>query len=165
MTLVVTSDPEEMPGVAYTPLFTYEALLVLCNPHPLAGKRVVQPEDLANVQLITYPVDRNRLDIFTRFLDPADVEPASVRTAELTAMILQLVAAGRGLACLPSWAVAESLPGDSVQTCRLGKSGLWCTLYAAVREDQQELGFMQAFLNTAVKTSFATLEGIGAPRP
>lgn len=161
--LVVTSDPEDMPGVAYTPLFTYEAFLVACKQHPLAAKPFVQPRDLADMQLITYPVDRNRLDIFTQFLDPADVEPAGVRTAELTAMILQLVAAGRGLACLPSWAVIEHQTGDSLHFCRLGKQGLWCTLYAAVREDQQRLGFMQAFLQMAVKTSFDTLEGIGKP--
>ena len=44
------------------------------------------------------------------FLDPADIEPASVRTAELTPMMLQLVASGRGVACLPNWAVTEYLP-------------------------------------------------------
>ena len=64
--------------------------------HPLLAKMRIEPVDLADQILIIYPVDRSRLDVFTRFLDPADIEPASVRTAELTPMMLQLVASGGG---------------------------------------------------------------------
>ena len=42
------------------------------------------PDQLADQTLITYPVDKQRLDVFTAFLDPADVEPAAIRKAELT---------------------------------------------------------------------------------
>ena len=45
---------------------------------------------------------------------------------------------------------------------KLGDSGLWCTLYAAIREDQVEMAFMRDFLNTAVETCFSTLSGIRA---
>jgi LysR family transcriptional regulator for metE and metH len=45
---------------------------------------------------------------------------------------------------------------------KLGDSGLWCTLYAAIREDQLEMAFMQDFLNTAVETCFSNLNGIKA---
>ena len=37
--LVVTSDPLELPGITYVPLFTYEALLAVANQHPLAARR------------------------------------------------------------------------------------------------------------------------------
>lgn len=80
--LVVTADPVELPGITYVPLFTYEALLAVANQHALAGRPYVVPEDLERETLITYPVERDRLDVFTRFLDPADVEPAQVRIAE-----------------------------------------------------------------------------------
>ena len=43
---------------------------------------------------------------------------------------------------------------------KLGDSGLWCTLYAAIREDQLEMAFMGDFLNTAVETCFSSLNGI-----
>jgi LysR family transcriptional regulator for metE and metH len=65
--LVVTSDPLELAGITYVPLFTYEAMLAVANQHPLASKPFIQPEDLATETLITYPVERDRLDIFTRF--------------------------------------------------------------------------------------------------
>jgi len=160
--LVITSDPVELPGITYIPLFSYEAMLALSNDHRLASHSVVLPEDLEAEMLITYPVDRDRLDIFTRFLEPMDVEPASVRTAELTPMMIQLVASGRGVTCLPNWALTEYLEQGTVMVKKLGKSGLWCTLYAAIREDQREMAFMQDFLNTAVETCFSNLNGIKA---
>ncbi|MBP3933841.1 MAG: transcriptional regulator MetR, partial [Pseudomonas sp.] len=86
--LVVTSDPQEIAGLTYVPLFTYEAMLAVANQHPLASKPFIVPEDLSTEILITYPVERDRLDIFTRFLEPADVEPAQVRTSELTVMMM-----------------------------------------------------------------------------
>lgn len=158
--LVITSDPVDLPGVRYVPLFTYEAMLAIGRDHPLADHSMVLPDDLEQELLITYPVERDRLDIFTRFLDPLDIEPVSIRTAELTPMIIQLVASGRGVACLPNWALTEYLEQDMVLVKQLGESGLWCTLFAAIREDQSEMAFMQDFLKTAAETCFSTLTGI-----
>ena len=45
---------------------------------------------------------------------------------------------------------------------KLGEYGLWCTLYAAIREDQLEMTFIQDFLSTAVETCFSNLNGIKA---
>ena len=158
--LVITADPIELTGICYVPLFSYEAMLAVAKDHGLASRDMVLPDDLEKEQLITYPVERDRLDIFTRFLDPLDIEPLAVRTAELTPMIIQLVASGRGVTCLPNWALTEYLVQDMVVAKKLGESGLWCTLYAAIREDQKAMAFMRDFLNTAVETCFSTLTGI-----
>lgn len=158
--LVVTADPIEMSGITYIPLFTYEPLLAVANQHPLANKVFIVPEDLIAETLITYPIDRNRLDIFTRFLDPADVEPKEIRTAEMTVMMLQLVASGRGVCCLPNWAIHEYSSRGYVTAKKLGKEGLQATLYAAIREDMLEAPFMKDFLLTAKDTSFSTLSGV-----
>ncbi|MCS5574778.1 MAG: LysR substrate-binding domain-containing protein, partial [Pseudomonadales bacterium] len=158
--LVITADPIELTGICYVPLFSYEAMLAVAKDHGLASRDMVLPDDLEKEQLITYPVERDRLDIFTRFLDPLDIEPPVVRTAELTPMIIQLVASGRGVTCLPNWALTEYLVQDMVVAKKLGESGLWCTLYAAIREDQKAMAFMRDFLNTAVETCFSTLTGI-----
>jgi len=158
--LVITSDPVELAGIRYVPLFRYEAMLAVDPQHKLADRPYVVPEDLIDQVLIMYPVERDRLDIFTRFLEPADVEPAEVRTAELTPMMVQLVASGRGVAGLPNWSLAEYLLTGTIAAKKLGEAGLWATLYAAIREDQFEAPFMQDFLATANDTCFATLTGI-----
>jgi len=160
--LVVTSDPLELPGITYVPLFTYEALLAVANQHALAARPHIRPEDLASETLITYPIERDRLDIFTRFLEPADIEPAQVRTSELTVMMMQLVASGRGVCSLPNWALHEYSSRGYVTAKRLGDKGLFATLYAGIRADMLDSPFMRDFLLTAKDTSFATLEGVSA---
>ncbi|MCE1117347.1 MULTISPECIES: LysR family transcriptional regulator [Pseudomonas] len=160
--LVVTSDPVDLPGITYVPLFGYEALLAIDKHHALREKPYVQPADIASQTLITYPIERNRLDIFTRFFDPADLEPAQVRTAEMTVMMMQLVASGRGVCCLPNWAVHEYSSRGYVIAKRLGERGLHATLFAAVRTDMLEVPYMSDFLLTAKDISFATLAGVNA---
>ncbi|MEQ8859612.1 MAG: LysR family transcriptional regulator [Pseudomonadales bacterium] len=158
--LVITADPIDDAGLAYLPLFSYEAQLAVAREHPLAARPWVQPEDLADETLISYPVDRDRLDIYKKFLDPAGVEPARTRNAELTTMMVQLVASGRGVVCLPNWALHEYLQRDYVVAKSLGEEGVWPTLYAAVRVDQRDAPFIQGFVEVAKKTCFDNLVGI-----
>lgn len=158
--LVITSDPVEGMGLSYCPLFRYEAQLAMALNHPLNERDWVEATDLAEEVLITYPVDRGRLDVFTRFLEPAGVEPQRVRTADLTAMIIQLVATGRGLSCLPNWALYEYLQKNYVSARSLGQEGIWPVLYAAVRTDERTAAYLEAFVETAIATSFDVLHGI-----
>ena len=162
--LVVTSDPLEIAGITYVPLFKYETLLAVDNHHALATKAVIGAKDLESLTLITYPIARDRQDIFTRFLDPADIEPAQIRTSELTVMMMQLVASGRGVCCLPNWAIHEYSARSYVTARRLGEKGLFAMLYAAVRSDMLETRYMSDFLLTAKDTSFTTLEGVSSVR-
>jgi LysR family transcriptional regulator for metE and metH len=129
--LVVTSDPVDLAGITYVPLFTYEAMLAVANQHPLASKPYIVPQDLLDQTLITYPVERDRLDIFTRFLEPADIEPAAVRTSELTVMMMQLVASGRGVCGMPHWALHE------YSLCRRTHRHARCPVHARFFADGQ----------------------------
>ena len=158
--LVVTSDPQDLAGVAYEPLFRYQMVLVVAPGHRLAGRRWARPADLASETLITYPVDESRLDVYRRFLQPAGVRPARRRTSELTVMLVQLAASGRGVAALPDWAVSEQVRRGQVATVPLGPRGLWGTLHAAVRAPDAALAYVRDFVETARAVSFGHLEGI-----
>ena len=158
--LVITADPVDEIGVHYFPLFSYEAQLAMSKDHLLTARDWVEPADLSQEVLISYPVDRDRLDLFTSFLDPAGVEPQRVRHAELTTMIVQLVASGRGVACLPNWALHEYSEKDYLAVRSLGEEGVWPTLYAAVRKDQATAPFMLGFVEVAKASCFANLVGI-----
>ncbi|AOV17632.1 XRE family transcriptional regulator [Acidihalobacter aeolianus] len=144
--LVVTSDPEPRAGLAYRRLFDYAMRLVVAPQHPLAQRTWVNPEDLAGETLITYPVSPQRLDVFTRFLDPAGVAPGAVRTAELSEMILQLVASGRGVSALPDWALRDVPAGRRLVTLPLGREGLICTLHAGMRAADAERAYVRDFV-------------------
>lgn len=158
--LVITADPVDEPGIHYFPLFSYEAKLAVAKDHELVAKEWVEPPDLVEETIISYPVDRDRLDLFTSFLEPAGVEPSQIRHAELTTMIVQLVASGRGVACLPNWALHEYLQNDYLSVRSLGEEGVWPTLYGAVRADQADAPFMLGFVDVAKDVCFKHLTGI-----
>ncbi|MDO5666506.1 MAG: LysR family transcriptional regulator [Alcaligenaceae bacterium] len=159
--LVITSDPEKIPGIEYQALFQYEMVLAVAHDHRLANKKFIKAKDLENETLITYPVDKNRLDIFTEFLDPAGIEPKQIRHNELTPMIIQLVSSNRGVTALPSWALEQALKYDWLRICHLDKApGIWVTLYAGARQEDIQSGYLQEFLALVTKTCFKNLAGI-----
>jgi LysR family transcriptional regulator for metE and metH len=142
--LVVSSDPVEGPGLTFLPLFDYHPVLVAPLAHPLAAKDAAEAGDFAGEPLITYPVERARLDLFAELLLPEGVEPGPVRQVELTAMILLLVASGRGLAVLPDWVVrsARGVEDLAVRPLRRGGRIVARRLYAAVREGEAARPFV-----------------------
>lgn len=147
--LVISSDPEELDGVVFRPLFDYEPLFVAAAGHRLAEKPFVEAEDLRGETLITYPVERTRLDVFTELLTPARVEPRAVRQVELTAVILLLVASRRGVAVLPDWVLRESRASGDYITRPLTETGVTKRLYAAVRAEDADKPFMAHLLRLA----------------
>lgn len=144
--LVISSDPEDLPGVVFNPLFDYAPVFVASAQNPLAEKTFVVAEDFRDQLLITYPVDRARLDIFSELLTPAKVEPRGVRQVELTAVILMLVAANRGVAVLPDWVVRQVKTNADYVTRPVTQVGLVKRLYAATRVEDATKPFMAHFL-------------------
>ncbi len=147
--LVVSSDPEDLPGVEFIELFDYNPVFVAASTHPLAEKQYIEAEDFRGQTLITYPVERTRLDIFSQLLIPARVEPAAIRQVELTAVILLLVASNRGISVLPDWVVREVKYNSDYVTRPLTKDGITRRLYAAVRTEDMEKPFVQELVKLA----------------
>lgn len=147
--LVVSSDPEELDGVTFVPLFDYEPRFLAASGHPLAQKDWIEAADFRDEVLITYPVDRARLDVFTGLLTPAKVEPRAIRQVELTAVILLLVASNRGVAVLPDWVLRDVKYSADYVTRPLTEKGMTKRLYAAVRVADAGLPYMAHVLRLA----------------
>lgn len=147
--LVVSSDPEEIPGVTFTELFDYNAVFVASAAHPLAEKPFIDAEDFRGQTLITYPVERSRLDVFSQLLIPSKVEPGAVRQVELTAVILLLVASNRGVSVLPDWVVREVKYSSDYVTRPLTENGITRRLYAATRTVDTDKPFVAELIRLA----------------
>ena len=147
--LVISSDPEELRDVDFSPLFDYEPVFVAAAGHPLAAKPFVEAEDFRDEVLIAYPVDRSRLDVFSMLLMPAKVEPRSIRRVELTAVILLLVASNRGVTVLPDWVLREVNVSQDYITRPITKGGLTRRMYAATRSDDTTKPFIAHLLKLA----------------
>ena len=147
--LVVSSDPEDLTNIDFTPIFDYEPVFVASAQNPLAKKDVIEAEDFRSQTLITYPVDRARLDVFTQLLTPAKVEPAAIRQVELTAVILLLVASNRGVAVLPDWVVRQVKYNADYVTRPLTQGGKTRRLYAATRSEDTHRPFVAHLIRLA----------------
>lgn len=157
--LVITSDIQPRSEVHYEPLFDFEMRLVTSISHPLAQKQYIEPEDLTDQTMLSYPVQKNRLDVVKHFLQPKGVEPAKWKQADNTLMLIQMVSAGLGVAALPNWAISEFSRQGLIASIPLGK-GLWRRLFAATRHSEKDKRYLQAFFNTARVQSQSHLDGI-----
>lgn len=147
--LVISSNPVDQAGLTFNPLFDYHPTFVASKDNPLAAKPMIGAEDFRDQVLITYPVGRDRLDVFTELLTPARVEPRAQRTAELTAVILMLVGSNRGVSVLPDWVLREVKGNPDYVTLPLGPAPVTKRLYAATRDDDATRPYMAHFLRLA----------------
>jgi len=147
--ILITPDPIEAPGIHYLPVFDYELVLAVPADHPLALKSHAEPADLLNETLFTYPVPPERLDVFTQFLVPANCRPRHHRNVETTEMMLQLVAAGRGVSAIPSWLVRREAAELGVRPVRIGETGIGKSIHLGLRSGDEAIDFIAGFLATS----------------
>lgn len=147
--LLVTPDPLRKKGLEFVPVFPYEHVLVVPGDHPLASKDYVLPPDLAEETLITYPVEPERLDIYSHFFFPAETAPRRQQIIETTDILLQMVACGRGVAALPDWLVREYQAQLDIAPVRLGRRGIKKQLFVGVRRGEAKVDFLADFIRLA----------------
>ena len=151
--VLVTPDPLYKPGLLFQPVFDYEQVLVVASGHAFTRLDYVVPEQLGEETLITYPVEIERLDIYNQFLLPANRSPKKHKEIETTDIMLQMVAAGRGVAALPRWLVEEYAEKLPVKPVRLGTEGIPKKIYLGVRERDVGIDYLASFLAMARTSS------------
>lgn len=150
---LVTPDPLFKKGLTYLPVFDYELVLVTHKDHFLANKSYVVPQDLSNETLITYPVETERLDIFSQFLTPEQCGPHKHKVIETTDIMLQMVASKRGVSALPAWLVEQYSKSLPITSIKLGKQGIKKQIFIGLRERDIEIEYIQSFIDIASEYS------------
>lgn len=151
--ILITPDPIESPGIRYLPVFDYELVLAVPAGHPLSQQHHAEPADLLEETLFTYPVPPERLDVFTQFLVPVNCRPRHHRSVETTEMMLQLVAAGRGVSAIPNWLVRQEAATLGVHPVRIGKTGIQKSIHLGLRNGDEAIDYIAGFLATSRQTS------------
>jgi LysR family transcriptional regulator, regulator for metE and metH len=147
--LLVTPDPLRRRGLQFEPVFDYEQVLVVSSNHAFAGRAYVLPAELEGETLITYPVELERLDVYSQFLLPAGAVPRRHQVIETTDIMLQMVACGRGVAALPAWLVEEYRSGLDVVPVRLGRHGIQKQIFLGVRAGDVKVDYVADFVRLA----------------
>ena len=157
--LAIVSEAEPLNGISYRPLFAYEMVGICAEDHPLADKDVWEAEDFIDETLITYPVPDEMLDLPKKVLLPKGINPPR-RHSELTIAIIQLVASKRGIAALPYWTVMPYLEKGYVVHRKITSDGLQSKLYAAIRTEDANKGYLDNFCQITHDRCFADLPGL-----
>jgi len=149
--LLVTPDPVYKPGLHFEAVFDYEQVLVVARGHVLARETYIAPSQLGQEILITYPVAKERLDIYRQFLTPAGIEPARHKPIEDTDIMLQMVENGRGVAALPRWLAEEYAEKMHIAVVGLGERGISKQIYLGAREVDVRAGEGVEYLKSFVE--------------
>lgn len=144
--VLITSDPVFSQELGHTPVFDYELRLVTACEHPLAQLDEITPQALSEAILIHFPVARERLDVFTHFLSPAGLEPRRQREVEAMEIMIQLVAANRGVCTLPDWLADRYRSQQPIVDQRLGAEGVHKTLYLVYRQVDADMDYLADFV-------------------
>lgn len=147
--LLVTPDPPIQERLCFVPVFDYEQVLVVHKHHALAGKAYITPLDLACETLITYPVEIERLDIYTQFLLTANIVPRKRKIIETTDIMMQMVVAKRGVVALPKWLAQEYAVKMPIATLRLGQAGIHKNIHLGFRESEKNIDYLISFVDIA----------------
>ncbi|MCC4264760.1 LysR family transcriptional regulator [Oceanimonas baumannii] len=150
--ILVTPDPLYKPHLTFIPVFDYEHRLVVPSSHPLAMQSAVMPDQLNEDVLFTYPVEPERLDIYSQFLNPAKCTVKKHKTIETTEIMLQMVAAGRGVCALPGWLVDEFAQKLAIKSLRFGQEGIQKQIFLGVRKGEEQVNYLKDFIAQAQKT-------------
>lgn len=151
--ILITPDPLFKPQIEYIPVFEYEHRLVVSASHKLAQQDYVRPEQLSDDVLFSYPVEPQRLDIFSQFLVPAQCSVKAHKIIETTEIMLQMVAAGRGVCALPGWLVDEYAKTMLIKSIRFGEKGIRKQIFIGLRKDEQDINYLSDFIAQAKKTT------------
>lgn len=147
--MLITPDPVFKAGLVYTPVFDYELVLVVAQDHPFTELASIKPEMLSQETLITYPVEIDRLDIFNLFLQPAGCRPKVHKTIETTDILLEMVAAGRGITALPRWLVEEYIGTMPIEIIPLNGLGMTKKIHIGVRKEDADIDYIKGFIDIA----------------
>ena len=145
--LVLTSDIREPDQLEYAHLFDFKLKLIVAPDHELAKKAYVPALDLKNETIISYPIPRERQDIFKHFIQNARFD-GTLKTVDQGLLIFQLVSAGMGVAALPDWLVTPYESQGLIKSIPLGALGLTRPMYLAMKKNMKDNPVYRHFLNT-----------------
>jgi LysR family transcriptional regulator for metE and metH len=130
----------------------FELLAILPKQHPLTRKSFIEAQDFSDQTLLTYPVEKERLDVFNLLLQPENVKPAQIRQVNNSHVILQMVAANMGISVLPNWLVASMSVQSLIDIKPLTQKGLTKVLYLHYKTKHVEQALIEQLLPEIKKT-------------
>ena len=133
--LIIVSGEFNRAGVDLLPLFEDQLCFIMSPDHRLAGREVIEGEDVIGEDFITYTRVPEPDREYARLFRPSNSYPNWVETVEVPEAIVEMVAAGLGTSVLAGWAVSTAVSSGRIVTARVGADGISIPWYAAIRNE------------------------------
>jgi len=150
--LAIVSDPVRDRRLVQRPLFDDELVLIMSPGHRLAGRTIVELEDLTEETLIIYP-PREESTVLQKVLAPAGVVPKAVQQVQLSEAIIELVKAGLGVAAMARWQVEPNVRAGALRTARLTRRGFRRRWSAVMLRDMAKTAYATDFIDLIIRRS------------
>jgi LysR family transcriptional regulator for metE and metH len=144
--VAIMSDPPRNKSLRVTPMFEDELVFVMAPGHRLAALTQIHPRDVAGETVMIYPPPEEST-LLRKVLQPAGVEPGRILEIPLTEAIVELVAAGTGIAFLARWAIAPQVETGRLVTRPLSARGFRRQWHAVTLKSQPVPPYLAEFLS------------------
>lgn len=141
-------------------LFDDELLLVTAPGHPLASKRYVVPEDLADERLVLYGQPASS-HFYTHFFGGANAKPREIVQITLTEAQVSMIHAGMGVGALARWAIQNEIRRGTLATVQLGRKGMRRQWHALMRDERRTPRYIDDFIDLIVEQAAPKLQKVG----
>ena len=135
--VAIVSDKYEDANFQSRSLFSDEMVAVLSADHPLAEKGQLNPKDFQDQTMVLYDVEDDNLFFLREYIKPNGIELKQVMKLELTEAIVEIVAAGLGIAIMANWAVSGYINHKNLVTRRIYRKPVERTWFATTLKDEQ----------------------------
>jgi LysR family transcriptional regulator for metE and metH len=149
--VAVTSSSVRNKSLRLTPACEDELMIVLSPKHRLASSTYIEPRDLAGETVLCYP-PKEESTLMHKVMRPAGIEPERVLGIPLTESIVDMVAAGLGIAFLAHWAIGTYVHAGKIVARPLSKGGFRRRWYAATLRSSTATPFLTEFVNLLART-------------
>ena len=149
--VAVVNGPPRNRNLVLTPTCEDELVVVMTPKHRLAAAAHVEPRDLAGETIFCYP-PKQECTLYQKVLRPAGVTPGRVLEIPLTESMLDMAAAGVGIAFLARWAVTSYVSTGKIVTRPLHKGGFRRKWYAATLLTRPTPPYVTEFITLLART-------------
>jgi len=129
------------------PLFTDEMVAIVAASSPLARRRWISAEELAEQHLLLYSSAPEESFVFRELFTPAGLVPARVSFIMLTEAMIELAKAGTGAGVLPRWSAQRAIATGAVAGLSLTRRGMRRQWVAATLAAQPDPPYMTDFID------------------
>lgn len=144
--LALFAGPFDGRGLNALPLFEDALVAVMAPDDRLAGRAVLEAEDFAEVDFVTYGPTYEKGFETERVLRPAKVWPRSLVKVDQTEGVVAMVAAGLGVSILSDWSVRGHVAAGRLASARVTAEGLPILWQGAVRSQDGKAGAARRLL-------------------